>query len=289
VAGLFYAAATSDRRVAVAERAAKEAASLTQLTQQRESAREVAHADVVKSQLQQQQRDRDLSDAKVNAEKTRLELAVLLFPDPRTPYTISIVDTASVPARADVEAALAKHNPELESALASAHLADLNVVAARSAYLPELQLNYSYGIDSPQFAVHAPDGSRNLGYSASASLNIPIWDWFTTHDKVRQSEITRNAARVTLTNTQRKLIATLEESYAEAVAAHDQLDSLNQSVSTAAESLRLTQLRYRSGEATILEVVDSENSLTTSELAREDGLVRYQTALANLQLLTGTL
>ncbi|HEY4379288.1 MAG TPA: TolC family protein [Acidobacteriaceae bacterium] len=289
VAGLFYAAATSDRRVAVAERAAKEAASLTQLTQQRESAREVAHADVVKSQLQQQQRDRDLSDAKVNAEKTRLELAVLLFPDPRTPYTISIVDTASVPARADVEAALAKHNPELESALASAHLADLNVVAARSAYLPELQLNYSYGIDSPQFAVHAPDGSRNLGYSASASLNIPIWDWFTTHDKVRQSEISRNAARVTLTNTQRKLIATLEESYAEAVAAHDQLDSLNQSVSTAAESLRLTQLRYRSGEATILEVVDSENSLTTSELAREDGLVRYQTALANLQLLTGTL
>ena len=34
---------------------------------------------------------------------------------------------------------------------------------------------------------------------------------------------------------------------------------------------------------------DAQNSLTTSELAREDGIVRYQTALANLQLLTGTL
>jgi hypothetical protein len=31
--------------------------SLTKLTQQREDAREVAHADVVKAQLQQQQRD----------------------------------------------------------------------------------------------------------------------------------------------------------------------------------------------------------------------------------------
>ena len=63
----------------------------------------------------------------------------------------------------------------------------------------------------------------------------------------------------------------------------------NLSVDTAAESLRLTRLRYTAGEATILEVVDAENSLTATELAREDGIVRYQTALANLQLLTGTI
>jgi outer membrane protein len=290
VAGLYYSASTANRRVAVTERAANEAASLTQLTQQREAAREVAHADVVKAQLQQQQRDRDFTDAKVNAEKARLDLAVLLFPDPRTPYTVAVADTPpAVPARSDVEAALAKRNPELESALASSHLADLDVFAARAGYLPSLNFNYSYGIDAPQFAVNGPDGTRNLGYSASATLNLPIWDWFTTRDKVRQSEINRNLAHVTLSNTQRKLIAELEEDYSEAVAAHDQLNSLDLSVTTAAESLRLTRLRYTNGEATILEVVDAENSLTTAELAREDGVVRYQTALANLQLLTGTL
>jgi outer membrane protein TolC len=194
-----------------------------------------------------------------------------------------------VPARADVEAALAKHNPELESALASSHLANLNVFAAKSAYLPDLALNYTYGIDAPQFALNGLDGTHNLGYAASATLNIPVWDWFTTRDRVRQSEINRDVAKITLTNTQRKLIATLDEVYAEAVAAHDQLDSLNLSVTTAAESLRLTTMSYKAGESTILEVVDAENSLTSSELAREDGIVRYQTALANLQLLTGTL
>ena len=290
VAGLFYESAVADRRLAVAQRAAQEAASLTHLTQQRETAREVAHADVVKAQLQQQQRDRDLADARLQTDKSRLELAVLLFPDPRTPYTLMVPDTPpAVPARADVEAALAKRNPELESALASSRLADLNVFAARSAYLPELELNLSYGIDAAQFAANAPDGSHNLGYSASATLNIPVWDWFATHDKVRQSEIDRAVARVNLTNTQRKLIAALEEDYAEAVGAHNQLDSLNQSAATAAESLRLTRLSYSAGEAVILEVVDAENSLTASELAREDGMVRYQAALANLQLLTGTL
>jgi outer membrane protein TolC len=290
VAGLFYRSVTADRRVGVAERAAKEAASLTQLTQQRETAREVAHADVVKAQLQQQQRDRELADARLEANKARLELAVLLFPDPRAAYTLVVTDTpAPVPARADVEAALARRNPELESALASSHLADLNVTAARSAYLPDFQLNYSYGIDAAQFAANAYDGSQNLGYSASATLNIPVWDWFSTHDRVRQSEINRGVARKVLTNTQRKLIAELDEDYAEAVTAHDQLDSLNASVATATESLRLTRLSYASGETVILDVVDAENSLTVSELAREDGIVRYQTALANLQLLTGTL
>jgi outer membrane protein len=289
VANLFYAYATSDRRVAIAQRAADEASGLTKLTQQRENGREVAHADVVKAQLQQQQRDRDLADAKLQAQKARLDLGVLLFADPRTPYTLSVPGASPVPARADVEAALAKRNPELESALGTAHLADLNVVAARAGYLPDLALNYSYGIDAAQFAVNDSTGAHNLGYSASVTLDIPVWDWFATRDRVKQSEISRDAARVALSNTQRTLIATLEENYAEAVAAHDQLDSLDLSATTAAESLRLTRMRYTDGDGTILEVVDAENALAAAETAREDGVVRYQTALANLQLLTGTL
>lgn len=290
VANLFYSSSTSNRRVTVAERAAKEAADVTQLTQQRETAREVAHADVVKAQLDQQQRERDLTDARLNAEKARLELGVLLFPDPRTPYTLNLpTEVPTVPPRADVEAALAKRNPELQSATASMHLADLGVTAAKAGYLPDLAFNYTYGIDAAQFATHALDGSRNLGYSASVTLDIPIWDWFTTRDKIRQSQINRTTARTVLNNTQRKLIATLEEDYAEAVAAHDQLASLDESVTTAAESLRLTRLSYSAGEATILSVVDAEHSLTAAEIAREDGIVRYEAALANLQLLTGTL
>jgi outer membrane protein TolC len=85
------------------------------------------------------------------------------------------------------------------------------------------------------------------------------------------------------------LIAQLDEFYAEASVARDQIQSLDASVATARESLRLVQLRYTAGEATVLEVVDAQNSLTTVETAREDGVLRYQTALANLQILTGTM
>jgi outer membrane protein TolC len=195
----------------------------------------------------------------------------------------------SVPERAAVEAAASNNNPDLKSALAALKQSDAEVFAARAAYLPDVGLNFTYGIDAPQFALNGPEGVKNLGYSASVTLDIPVWDWLSTQHKVKQSEIRRAAVRVALTATQRRLIANLEEFYAEATAAHDQLASLDLSAQTAAESLRLTKLRYTGGEATVLEVVDAQNALTLAEDAREDGAVRYQIALANLQTLTGTL
>jgi outer membrane protein TolC len=55
------------------------------------------------------------------------------------------------------------------------------------------------------------------------------------------------------------------------------------------ESLRLTTLRYRAGEATALEVVDAQSTLVQAREAYDSGMVRYRIALANLQTLTGGL
>jgi len=290
VVSLFYGSLAADRKLVVAQRASQEATSFTALTQQRESAREAAHADVVKAQLQQQQRERDQSDATLQLQRSRLELAVLLFPDPRSLFTLSVPAAPQPLAdRAEIEAAATHLNPELRSAMNSLRVSSLDVTAAKAAYLPDLGLSFAYGIDSERFATRGIDGTHNLGYSATATLDIPVWDWLSTQHKVRQAEILRDAAKTTLTATQRRLIAQLEESYAEASVAEEQLHSLDLSAKTAEESLHLTRLRYSAGEATVLEVVDAQNSLTTAELAREDGTVRYESALANLQILTGTI
>ena len=286
VTGLFYGLAAADNKLAHAERAHKEAVDFTTLTTQREQAREAAHADVVKAQLQEQQRARDLSDARVVDERARLELAVLLFPDPHTQYALEIPENPpDLPTRADVEQAAAKNNPELRSALAALQVSSAEVLAARAAYLPDLGLNVTYGIDAPQFAVNGPDNVRNLGYSASVTLDIPVWDWLSTQHKVKQSELRREAAKVALSATQKHLIAGLDEAYSEAAAARDQLASLDVSVTTAAESLRLIKLGYQGGEATVLEVVDAQGAFLAAQNAREDGRVRYQMALASLQTL----
>lgn len=290
VVSLYYAALAAEHKVGVAQRALDQARNFTQLTGQREDAREAAHADVVRAQLQQQQREREFADAKLQNEKARLDLAVLLFPNPHTGYTlVDFAGPAPLPTREELEAAASQNNAELKSAMASMHAANLDVTAARAAYLPDLGLSFNYGIDAPEFAVNGPDGTRNLGYSAAASLDIPVWDWFATHDRIKQKAALRQAAKVTLSATQRRLVAQLDEFYGEALVARDQLQSFEQSVATSRESLRLVQLRYSAGESSVLEVVDAESALVTAEAAREDGILRYQTALANLQILTGTI
>ena len=295
ITNMFFSSLAAERKLAVAEQARQEVADFTQLTTKREQAREVAHADVVKAQLVEQQRIRDAEDARLAAEKARLELGVILFSDPRTPYTLNApAAEAPLASKEDVEKAAAQHNPELKSALAALAESQADVTAAWGAMLPNAVLSVNYGIDANEFAVNGPldpDGlkARNLGYSASVTVNLPVWDWLSNQHKVKQSEIRRDVAKVALSNTQRRLIAQLDEAYSEAQAAHDQLASLDLSVAAAAESLRLTKLRYTGGEAMVLEVVDAETTYVSTADAREDGRVRYETARAELQAITGTM
>jgi outer membrane protein len=288
VAAYFGVLATTEK-AAVAQRALDEARDFVDLTEKLESGREVAHADVVKAQLELQQRQRECDDATLEAEKARLNLGVLLFPDPRTPYALAEPAQNPLPDRSAVDAAASAANPDLRSALEALHAAHDEVLAARAGYLPSLGLNYTYGVDAPQLAVNGPDSARNLGYSASVSLDFPVWDWFATHDRVRQAELHAQAAQVALTTTQRQLIAELDEFYSEARVAADQVASLRTSVDTARESLRLTRLRYSAGEALALEVVDAQSALAQAEAALADGILRAHAARANLQTLTGVL
>ncbi|WP_446744204.1 TolC family protein [Silvibacterium acidisoli] len=290
VVGLYYQVADAETKRQLLAGALQEATSFSDLTQKRETAREVAHADVIKALLQQQQRQRDLSDADLLAEKARLELAVLLFADPRTAYSTEPPEApAALPTRDEVNGLASNNNPEIRSALADLQASNAAVTSAKAAYLPDLALNFSYGIDAPQFAKRGPEDVNNLGYSMMATVDIPVWDWFSTQKRVKQSQIQRNVARVNLTAAQRRLIANLDETYSEASAAQNQLTLLAESVQTAAESLRLTKMRYTAGEATALEVVDAQTSYLSAQTAQADGIARYQSALAALQLLTGTL
>ena len=290
VISLFYAASTTQGKVLIQQRALAEAEDFLKVTRERETAREVARADVLKAELTEQQRRRDLADAELLAAKAKLDLAVLLFADPTTPYAVALPPTSAPPPMSEVRAlASAANSPQIASANAFLLAQTYALGSAQAAYLPQLSLNYSYGIDSTNYALKARDGNRNLGYSASATLDLPIFDWFATPNRIRQAHNLRDSAKLTLSAAQRTQTVQTREFYNEVQTAYAQLDSLKHSVSIAQESLHLTRLRYTAGEATVLEVTDAENTLATTESLLNDGTTRYQLALANLQLLTGTI
>jgi outer membrane protein TolC len=291
----YYGLIVAQRRYANSQQAAKEAENFMRLSQKLENGGEVAHADVIKAQLQYQDRQRDLREAQLGMEKSRLDLAVLLFPDFNENFTV--VDDADLApplmSFEDFSQAAGSKNPELRAATAGLQASQHEVSAAKGGYLPTLALDYFYGIDANHFATKSAvaPGVRinNLGYAATATLSIPIWNWGSTHSRVVQADLKRQQAQRELSLAQRKLLADMRFLYSEAEAARAELDLLKSSAELAAESLRLTTLRYQGGEATVLEVVDAQNTLTQARNGYADGQLRYRTALANLQTLTGTM
>jgi outer membrane protein TolC len=285
----YYAAVSADRRSANAQRSLDEAQAFLALTQRLEKGGEVARADVLKAQLVQQQRQRDLEDARLAGDKARIALSVLMFPDFRLDFRLvdDLATPEALPAFNAIEGAAKSKSPELRVAEESVRQEDFAIQIARAAYMPSLSLDYFFGINSRQFAVHDAEGLNRLGSSAQATLNIPVWNWWTNRSRVRQAGMRREQAELELELARRQLQSNLHSLYLEAQAARAQLDSLKRSVDDAAESLRLTSLRYEAGDGSALEVVDAQSTLVQARNAYDDGLSRYRLALAGIQILTG--
>src|SRR5579862_8644119 len=285
----YYGLVVAQRKYSTAQRADAEAQRFLDISTKLESGGEVAHADVIRARIQAQQQQRDLQEAQLEMERSRLELAVLLFPDFNQDYVVvdDLQTPEPLPTFEEVEVAGKKNNPDLRAAIAGLEVATHEVTAAWGGLLPALSLDYFYGIDSNKFAIRT-DGVRNLGYSAVATLQIPIFNWGADRSKLKQAELRRDQARLELSHEQRQLLSHLQQFYEEANMARSEMESLASSAEMAADSLRLTNLRYQAGESTVLEIVDAQNTLTQARNAYDDGQIRYRIAIANLQTLTGT-
>ena len=285
----YYGLVVAQRKYATAQRADAEAQRFLDISIKLEKGGEVAHADVIKARIQAQQQQRSLQEAQLDMERNRLDLSVLLFSDFNQDYTVvdDLQTPEPLPTFEEVEVAGKKNNPDLRAAIAAYEISNHEVKGAWGGLLPSLSLDYFYGIDSNQFAIHS-NGVRNLGYSAVATLQIPIFSWGADYSKLKQAKLRRDQANVELSFAQKQLLGHLRQFYLEAKTSRSEMESLQSSAEMAADSLRLTTMRYQAGESTVLEVVDAQNTLTQARGAYDDGQSRYRVAVANLQTLTGT-
>ena len=292
----YYGLIVAQRKYAIAQQALDEAQRALTISQDLERGGEVAHSDVVKSQLQQNTQRQTLNDAQLAMENARLDLAVLLYRDFNENFAIvDDLDLApALPSLPDAETMAGRENPALAAAMQSLRAAALDISIARQAYLPTLSVDGIYGIEANAVLLNSIDRPYldlgpvpTPGYMVDATLNIPVWDWGVRRSKVRQAEFKREQAQNDLSNTQRTLIRNLHGFYDEAQTARQQVDLLRRAVDLATESLRLNTLRYQAGEATILELVDAQTALIQARNAYDDGMVRYRLAISNLQTITG--
>src|SRR6266567_1672732 len=155
----YYGFVVAQRKYSTAQRAADEAGHFFDITQKLERGGEVAHSDSIKAQLQFLQQQRALQDAEVEIERSRMELAVLIFPNFNQNFATvdDLENIEPLPPFQEVEAEAGKNSPQLRGALASLKAASQEVAVAWNSFLPSLGLDYSYGIDANHYAVNEYD------------------------------------------------------------------------------------------------------------------------------------
>jgi outer membrane protein TolC len=289
VAQNYFGLAAAQRKYATAQTALAEAERFWNLSKKLEQGGEVAHSDSIKAQIQFYDRQKGLQDAQLALETAHLALAVIVFPNFEQNFTVAddLELAPPLPSAEEIRVMAGKNNPDLAAAKATVAAANADVWSARSGHFPNLTMDYWYGIDSDHFAIRNPDKTRNLGYAFTATLEIPIWSWGATQSKVKQAELNRDRSKTELAFAQREYAANLQLFYHEATISQSQREMLRHSFELASEGLRLTTLRYQAGEATVLEVVDAQNTLTTAHDAYDDAQAHYRIAIAQLQTLTG--
>src|SRR5579871_4421948 len=110
----YYGAAAAQQKLDAARNAADEGQRFLKLTQDLEKGGEVAHSDVIKAELQENDRLRQLQESKLAALSSRLDLSVLVFQDFNDNYDISddLHAEVSLPNVEEVKRLAAQQNPD---------------------------------------------------------------------------------------------------------------------------------------------------------------------------------
>jgi outer membrane protein TolC len=292
----YYALLVAQRAYHTAQESLRSGRHFLEVSQALEEGGEVAHADVIRFELQVSQQERAVEDAQLALDNARLNLAVLVFPKFQSNFQVvdDLDKPPALPTFPEAANMARDHNPEIRSAMAAYHVAGVDVSLAKSAFYPSLSVEFDYGIEANAFALHSDNLTRpgvlqpNLGYFATYSLNLPLWDWGTRLSQLHQARDRQQLARVNLSFAQRQVVSRLYSFYNEAATAWNQLTSLQRSVALAAHNLQLITMQYEAGATAVPQVLDAETSLAQARDNYAAGEARYRNALATLQTLTGS-
>jgi outer membrane protein TolC len=147
----YYGMAVGSRKAANARTSLAEAQRFLDITTKLEGGGEAAHVDVIKAQIQVEQRQRDVQDAELAAEKARIGLAVLIFTDFRQDF--SVVD--------DLEGAAPLRSASAAASLIAQGPLALNYPNCRTSLICEFPVCLLFGwcrsphqLEAPPFIAH---------------------------------------------------------------------------------------------------------------------------------------
>lgn len=242
-----------------------------------------------------------IAEVEVLQATSQLAQDELMVSDARNDYTMALVDLAQLMQLNDIEGMSVAELPEAspvipaaESVYASASVnnnavraADIDIAAAsdrikvaQSGYLPTLSFNAgtgsSYytvsGVNNPSFTSQMRDNFNTyLGFS----LNIPIFDGFSTRNAVRRAKVEKLTAELQREETRSNLYKTIQQAYYQAVGAQNKYNTCLTNEDVMRQSFEAMKEKYEMGRANSTEFEQSKTDYFKATLQRIQARYEY--------------
>ncbi|HZN86797.1 MAG TPA: efflux transporter outer membrane subunit [Burkholderiales bacterium] len=236
-----------------------------------------AEAATLRAQLPPLERDREIEEA---------ALAALLGRSPRAVFESALARSAlaQAPAATAVPAGMPSElllrRPDLVEAERRLAAANARVAAARAAYFPRISLTGLLGSESAELGdlFTGPAGI----WSFAAALAQPIYGGGRLAAQRDAAAARERAALAQYQGAVRNAFREVRQALAAQGRARESFEAQAERVRALEETLRLARLRYASGIASQLDVLDAERGLLAAQTARVDALRAQRAAVADL-------
>ncbi|MGH7616784.1 MAG: TolC family protein, partial [Gemmatimonadaceae bacterium] len=181
---------------------------------------------------------------------------------------------------------LADTGPSVRQAAAQQSVTTAQEKSAKSAFLPQVGAAYSFtgNGENAYFGLGQP---YTYGNRLSLSLSLPVLDQFQREATLERAQVA--AANAGATARDAKLAA--REGLSQAVGAlelaSNRITEQAASITAAREDLRVQLDRYRVREATMVDVLTSENELAQAQMALIQARYDYRVARAQIESIIG--
>lgn len=178
----------------------------------------------------------------------------------------------------------------IKPAVLSAQLAldrtDIAIASAKGAYLPSLSLsagmgsNY-YTTSKMNYGTFGEQLRNNFSQYIGLSLNIPIFNRFSTRNNVKMAKLNKTYQTLQLENVKKALYKEIQQAYYNALNSQAKYQGSESARHSAQEHYKLTEERYINGLVGIAEYNDAKNTYlrAESDLLRARYECLFQTSL----------
>ncbi|HTN65068.1 MAG TPA: efflux transporter outer membrane subunit [Burkholderiaceae bacterium] len=158
---------------------------------------------------------------------------------------------------------LLTHRPDIRAAEQRLRAANASIGAARAAFFPRISLTAALGSASPTLSGLFDSGSH--AWSFTPQLLLPIFDGGRNRANLTLAEVRQNLAIADYEKTIQIAFREVADTLVARATLDEQIDAQGKFLEAQAERLKLSDLRYRHGVASSLNVLDAQRELFSAQ------------------------